>query len=434
MQINDITIIVGQVKNTLEGQPMKYSVGLENVLQDIKQSCLRVTAFFNDLDRYASYKGALYLLKHLQHYFDIQNQFKDFNRVLPSQHSRLNNFLLAGNFEVAGEMKVDIERESTNQRTDFQSLIARVEKIGMNVETAVRRKDTLQRNSLSIRPDEISKEVALCKGSYGNYSTACLDKEKVMILRMWDDADHNMKNDFTREKRNLMFFSDGSIVRVIGYCDEPDVKFLVLEYMEQGKLSDVLHKSGKTLSLETKLKLAKTAAFALYRLHQKLVHTSLRTDMYLVDEHYTAKLSGLQYAKTFTSARRFVAENHPVVDVNRYIAPERFMPVKPTKAADIYGFGIVLWEIFTQTKPFSTLEKEIGQEPTFEQIRKFLQVDKGEEFQVGDQNDPVMAEVSEIIRKCRAIEPQQRSDAGDIYDKLNKMYEDMKYKEFQEDQ
>ncbi|KAJ8039015.1 putative serine/threonine-protein kinase PBL5 [Holothuria leucospilota] len=343
-QIDDITMIVAQVKNTLEVQPTKYSDGLENVLQELKQSCLRVKAFFDDLDRYASYKGALFILKSVQHYFDIQNQFKDFNRVLPGQHKRLNNFILAGIYAKGGEKEEDInfERESKNEHTDLQSLISHVGENDTNVETAVRRKDALHRNSLSIRPDEISKEVALCKGSYGNYSTACLDKEKVMILRMWDDADDNTKNDFTREKRNLMFFSDGSIVRVIGYCDEPNVKFLVLEYMEQGKLSDVLHKSGKTLSLETKLKLAKTAAFALYRLHQKLVHTSLRTDMYLVDEHYTAKLSGLQYAKTFTSARRFVAENHPVVDVNRYIAPERFMPVKPTKAADIYGFGIVL--------------------------------------------------------------------------------------------
>lgn len=62
--------------------------------------------------------------------------------------------------------------------------------------------------------------------------------------------------------------------------------------MEKGTLKKLLQEE-ENLSLENKLTLALTAARSLSRMHTTLVHTALRTDKFLVDKDYTAKVRAL---------------------------------------------------------------------------------------------------------------------------------------------
>ena len=51
-------------------------------------------------------------------------------------------------------------------------------------------------------------------------------------------------------------------------------------------------------------------------------------------------------------------------------APEILMEGKQGKPADVYSFGVTLWELFTGLKPFSKISRAIlGHKVVFDHIR-----------------------------------------------------------------
>lgn len=408
---------------------------MHSLLIDINEVFLRTKMFFEKLEKYESDTGIVMLVKRVVKYYEIEHKFKDFNRMLVDFEDDLQVKQKDIGFEEAIDTHLvvhTLRQEQQNRVADFENFKNFVmERFNEEkehrefVEEHMRKLQFYERRTAPdgnlpnpVKPSELTDQKPLSEGNYWTIHTAVLDKEKVTVKRIRDVNDHNVQASFQKETVNLMRFSRGSIVRVIGMCDEEHEKFLVLEYMEKGDLSTLLHKSGEEISLSNKVTLATTAARAFYVMSHKLVHTSLRTEKFLVDKYYTAKLSGMRYAKTFSSARRYGSKK-PVVDLTCYLAPELYQPRELSPEVDVYGFGIVLWEIFTQTKPFSTLAKEIGKEPTHAEVKKFVVHDKGEEYDVG--SGPIETMVGEIIRDCRALDPKKRPSVSEILNRLEKV-------------
>lgn len=224
---------------------------------------------------------------------------------------------------------------------------------------------------------------------------------------------HTFNNEITTMKK----FDSPNVLRIFGICIDETVKppefSIVMEYCELGTLRELLDKE-KDLPLSVRILLVLGAAKGLYRLHHsetsEQLHENISSSSFLVAEGYNVKLAGFELSKTQTSISQKTKHTKAErILPTAYTSPERLKNVyrKYNRQAEIYSFGIVLWEIVTGKIPFEGCDwKKIyelvaegqKQEPVGEDCPKLLQ---------------------EIIDECRAYKPVQRPSVDEILERLS---------------
>ncbi|XP_014648168.1 PREDICTED: mixed lineage kinase domain-like protein isoform X1 [Ceratotherium simum simum] len=177
-----------------------------------------------------------------------------------------------------------------------------------------------------------------------------------------------VRHTFNNEIRAMKKFDSPNILRIFGICiDEtvtPPQFSIVMEYCELGTLRELLDRE-KELMFAVRIVLVLGAATGLYRLHHSEASTELHRNIsstsFLVAEGYKVKLAGFELSKTQTSiSRETKGKEAERVRSAAYISPQRLENVfdRYDIKAEIYSFGIVLWEIATGKIPFEGNECE----------------------------------------------------------------------------
>jgi serine/threonine protein kinase len=175
-----------------------------------------------------------------------------------------------------------------------------------------------------------------------------------------------------------------NIVRMIGVCDDPRDFALLLEYVEGGKLSQMIDSRAFTEwggRLDAAVQIV-TGMSHLHSLQPPIVHLDLKPDNVLVERVTDGRV--YKISDFGLSKMRGISSRTARSDVNdrpsgtlAYMAPERFTThldlARHAQAAmkvDVYSFGIMLWELkecqIYKPDPFSHVVigmKEIGVGP-----------------------------------------------------------------------
>ncbi|XP_076346055.1 TGF-beta receptor type-1-like isoform X1 [Tachypleus tridentatus] len=173
--------------------------------------------------------------------------------------------------------------------------------------------------------------------------------------------------------------------------------WLITDYHENGSLFDYL--SRCSVDLSSMYKMAYSIASGLSHLHMEIVgtqgkpaiaHRDLKSKNILVKSNGTCAIADLGLAVRYDSATNSVdIPPNPRVGTKRYLAPEvldetmNINHFDSFKRADIYAFGLVLWEIAWRCNvggfyeeyqlPYSDM---VPSDPTIEEMRKVVCVDK----------------------------------------------------------
>lgn len=121
----------------------------------------------------------------------------------------------------------------------------------------------------------------------------------------------------------------------------PEKLYLVSEHMARGNLYTVLHDKNQKLDWKRRLTMALDAARAMNYLHccaPPVLHKNLNSINLLVDKELVTKVCDYAVDTIRKSAKKSGVYTQPL-----WVAPELFKKAKPTKAADVYSFGIVLY-------------------------------------------------------------------------------------------
>ncbi|KAF3692791.1 Ankyrin repeat and protein kinase domain-containing protein 1 [Channa argus] len=147
------------------------------------------------------------------------------------------------------------------------------------------------------------------------------------------------------------------ITSVYGLCNE--ATGLVMEYMSNGSLNNLL--ATHTLMWPKKLQMIHEASMGMNFLHSMnppLLHLNLKTSNILLDDHLHVKISdfGLIHWKEGMSKKLFMEHLTAKGNIS-YVPPETFTqcPDPPGITFDVYSFGIVIWEILSQQKPYADI-------------------------------------------------------------------------------
>ena len=247
---------------------------------------------------------------------------------------------------------------------------------------------------------EIQRNIG--KGSYGEV-LLCRYKptnKLCAVKKMWlDRLDGQNLTYYCREIAVLAHCHSHFLLQLHGFTkDEPYC--IVTDYVPNGSLDDALRRKGKIrLGGTEKTSIALGIACGMASLHrQGIVHRDLKSLNILLDDRLLPKVCDFGISRYLEEAQKATMN----IGSPHWMAPEMFVGEDYTNKVDVYAFGIVLWEMFTEDVPFKGLRGvQIG-----------MRVNNGER-PVIPWTCPEPLRV--LIQQCWAQNPDDRPTFEDIY-------------------
>ncbi|PKY24293.1 kinase-like protein [Rhizophagus irregularis] len=258
----------------------------------------------------------------------------------------------------------------------------------------------------------------MTKGGYGIiYIANWVSENKTVILKRFENSKNIGKYFLNELKSYRHFFSEqiyGQIIKIYGFTkDGSDDYILVLEYASGGDLQKYLQKNFTTITWDDKLNILFKLSEGLDYIHKnEFIHRDFHSGNILLSDNSISsilwrfggwKIGDLGLSQSVDNK----STNNEVYGVIPYIAPEIFKGSKFSKEADIYSFGMVMWELTTGCKPFANVKHDIHL------VYKILD---GERPKITEDTPEFYAN---LMKSCWDTDPNKRPSIIEIHNIVN---------------
>lgn len=189
-------------------------------------------------------------------------------------------------------------------------------------------------------------------GSFSNLYRGyyCGQEVAVKILKELQD-DASQYQEFLQEVSIMRKVRHKNVVQFIGACTRKPNLCIVFEYMSCGSVYDWIRREGP-LKLTQVLKVCVEVSRGMDYLHQrKIIHRDLKAANLLLDENGTVKIADFGVARMIETSGHMTAET----GTYRWMAPEVIEHKPYDEKADVFSFGVVMWELLTCKIPYSDM-------------------------------------------------------------------------------
>ncbi|AQK85557.1 serine/threonine-protein kinase-like protein At3g51990 [Zea mays] len=196
----------------------------------------------------------------------------------------------------------------------------------------------------------------LGRGSHGAVYKAVLPSGRAVAVKRPSPRRPEVDN----EIRILSSVRGPRLVNLLGFSDPgPAPRLLVVEYMPNGTLYDLLHSNPRPPGWPRRLRLALQTARALRALHDAdppVIHRDVKSANVLLDANLGARLGdfGLALrvpkATAGANAAAAAAPTPPPAGTLGYLDPAYVTPESLSTKTDVFSFGILLLEIMSGRK------------------------------------------------------------------------------------
>eukprot|EP00884_Botryococcus_braunii_P017069 jgi/Botrbrau1/4045/Bobra.152_3s0006.1 len=238
------------------------------------------------------------------------------------------------------------------------------------------------------RPD--GSDWILGTGAFGTVYRALMNGVQPVAVKVMESQDTYARQAVAREIAILKDSRNPHIVQFLGACVGTDGKMLVvMELMDQGTLFQAIA-DGRVSWYNRGRKIALDVAMGLAFLHShNIVHLDIKSNNVLLARNLTAKISDVGLARVLQSQ----SGNSSLKGIGTYshAAPEVLAgPMKVAESADIYSFGVLLWEIVTTDLPKRGGNREVKVPEECPQ------------------------EIADLIQECTSTDPDKRPTASEL--------------------
>ncbi|XP_068304195.1 serine/threonine-protein kinase STY46-like isoform X2 [Pyrus communis] len=246
-------------------------------------------------------------------------------------------------------------------------------------------------------------EKKIASGSIGDLYQGSYCGQDVAIKVLSTERLNETMKEFTQEVYIMRKVQHKNVVRFIGACTKPPKLCIVTEFLSGGSMYDFLHKQRGVLSLLSLLRVAIDVSRGMNYLHQNnIIHRDLKAANLLMDGTGVVKVADFGIARVQAQSGGMTAET----GTYRWMAPEVIEHRPYNHTADVFSFGVVLWELLTGKLPYENLtplQAAVGV------------VQKGLRPTIPRHTNPVLME---LMERCWQQDPSLRPEFSEIVNTL----------------
>ncbi|XP_004487351.1 G-type lectin S-receptor-like serine/threonine-protein kinase At2g19130 [Cicer arietinum] len=186
-------------------------------------------------------------------------------------------------------------------------------------------------------------------GGFGSVFKGTLGDSSVVGVKKLESVSQGEKQ-FRTEVSTIGTVQHVNLVRLRGFCSEGTKRLLVYDYMPNGSLDFHLFLKkdfSKVLDWKIRYQIALGISRGLTYLHEKcrdcIIHCDVKPENILLDAEFCPKVADFGLAKLV--GREFSRVLTTMRGTRGYLAPEWISGVAITAKADVYSYGMMLFEI-----------------------------------------------------------------------------------------
>ncbi|KAL8482249.1 hypothetical protein ACS0TY_028412 [Phlomoides rotata] len=263
-------------------------------------------------------------------------------------------------------------------------------------------------------------------GSFGSVYKATLSDGLIIAAKVFNLELEGATMSFDTESEILSSIRHRNLLPVISCCTNQEFRALILKYMPNGNLEKWLHSVNNLLDLVQRLNIAIDVALALEYLHHHhtfpVVHCDIKPSNVLLDEDMTAHVADFGISKLFDEGE--VMTHTTTLATIGYAAPEYGSEGKVSTNGDVYSYGILVLEMFTQKKPTDDMFSE--EMSLKDWVKETLRQNAISEIVAPglisreDEHESVSS-ILDMAMKCLAFLPHERIDMIRVVAHLHKI-------------
>ncbi|KAM3406670.1 hypothetical protein ACQJBY_000635 [Aegilops geniculata] len=279
--------------------------------------------------------------------------------------------------------------------------------------------------------------ISLGSGSFGDVYKGRLDDQRPVAVKRYKNGTN--KEEFAKEVIVHSQINHKNVVRLLGCCTEENALMIVMEFVCNGNLYNILHCSNADgpipFPLDKRLDIAIESAEALSCMHSMyspVLHGDIKPANILLDEKYLPKLSDFGIARLLSTDE--AQRTKTVIGCIGYVDPLFCQSGILTTKSDVYSFGVVLLELIIRKKATDgttsltqCFTDALGKGKKVRQLFD-MEIANGKNMKLiediaklaatclrlEDKMRPTMVEVADRLRRNRKALPQHKGESSTV--------------------
>lgn len=216
--------------------------------------------------------------------------------------------------------------------------------------------------------------------------------DKVLLLR--------------REIASLMSLKNEYLVEFVGFNIDPDVPlWIVMKKVEGGSLEDAVLQNSLDAIQKTKIAFEVAQGMEYLNLHN-IIHRDLKSGNILLEDPESVevkpKICDFGYARSDLSSSINMTSH---VGTEYYMAPEVILGEHYNFKADVFSFGLVLYELYANRTPYYWVQKS--------NILRYITENKPLRYE-----EPINDNLKKLIEDCKNFDPDLRPSFTEIIERM----------------
>jgi len=270
----------------------------------------------------------------------------------------------------------------------------------------------------TVQPVDISEvtiQQRIGRGSCAEVFTGTWRGTTVAIkkAKVYADDDEEFFMELAQEAAIMSELRHPNVLQFLGTASNPPEIVIIMEFMARGSLYRIIHDQTIDLSWPRIRSMALDIARGMNYLHCSdpiIIHRDLKSHNLLVDEHFKVKVCDFGLSTVVKRRLDRITAMTPV-GTPCWTAPEVLRNEVYTERADVFSYGVVLWELVTREDPYQGM-------PTFQIV---IAVGQHKMRPLIPATATVPSAFSQLMADCWNEDPNLRPPFSEIVSRLEKM-------------